>query len=632
MTFKRLFINHQSYLLFLLCSLIIPDNLAFSQNQPVDTIDIIEKLLEKQDTIVRQGKWTRKFDQPLDSVLFRNNNSRIKKEFYNLITRGGNDTVKKVPSSNIALATMDGKTIRKIDFKSLDIFAPSITDTGYKATSWFERTINVAHIDTRKRILERYLLFNSNDKLDVFEVSENERLLRSLPYILDARFIPVRVAGSLDSVDLLLYTQDKFPVGLELNFQNSDFLIGASYQNIFGFGHQLVTTTYWDTENKPRFGYRFTYRLDNLARSFISGNLDYINKWNQKTFLIDFSRNFRSFTFKNAGGASFENTSLIKNIDLLDTTLSNVSLDYSSIDFWLGHIFPLTYYNTQMRSGLFLTARLKQYQNMKPVGTDDAFLFDYKDHSLFLISTGITRQGFRKDNMIYTYGKTEDVPYGFRINLTSGLEWVQSVRRPYLAAAASYGTYLKNTSYVFGIIHLGTYFNNGPEQGAFKMQLQYFSALYYHNRFQYRNFINFSFIHGINRLDGEYTTLANQGGIMGLTSPFLRGNDKAVLNLESVWFSPYVLLGFRFAFFGGLDLGLVKRQENNFANSRFFSGLSVGIRMRNERLVFDTFVLKFAFYPGMPADATGSNFVVGSLPRVRFNDFFPDEPGILNLQ
>jgi hypothetical protein len=126
--------------------------------------------------------------------------------------------------------------------------------------------------------------------------------------------------------------------------------------------------------------------------------------------------------------------------------------------------------------------------------------------------------------------------------------------------------------------------------------------------------------------------LANQGGIIGLTSPFLRGNDKAVLNLESVWFSPYVLLGLRFAFFGGLDLGLVKRQENNFANSRFFSGLSVGIRMRNERLVFDTFVLKFAFYPGMPADATGSNFVVGSLPRVRFNDFFPDEPGILNLQ
>jgi hypothetical protein len=63
-----------------------------------------------------------------------------------------------------------------------------------------------------------------------------------------------------------------------------------------------------------------------------------------------------------------------------------------------------------------------------------------------------------------------------------------------------------------------------------------------------------------------------------------------------------------------------------------FSGLSAGVRIRNDQLVFDTFVIKFAIYPGKPDNGTARYFVIDSMTRLRFNDFFPYKPTVVNYQ
>jgi hypothetical protein len=132
-----------------------------AQKTEADTIDIIRKIVEERDTLVRSGtpdpadRW----DQPIDSVLFRNHNTRFKKELYNLIIKSETEAV-KTPANNASFAAMDGRTIRRIEFNHVDIFAPSVIDTNYKPYSWFEKTVNVAHKNTRKSLLNRYMLIS----------------------------------------------------------------------------------------------------------------------------------------------------------------------------------------------------------------------------------------------------------------------------------------------------------------------------------------------------------------------------------------------------------------------------------------------------------------------------------------
>ena len=147
--------------------------------------------------------------------------------------------------------------------------------------------------------------------------------------------------------------------------------------------------------------------------------------------------------------------------------------------------------------------------------------------------------------------------------------------------------------------------------------------------FQNRNFFTFTYLNGINRFKDEFTRLENNGGIAGLYSPSLRGNEKFVFNLESVLFSPFRLLGFRFAFFASVDLGFIKTENLRFYQSTPYTGLGLGVRIRNEQLVFDTFEIKFSIYPGMPADADPMYINAGSIPRLRSNVLFPDKPAVI---
>jgi|WetSurMetagenome_2_1015567.scaffolds.fasta_scaffold04057_5 hypothetical protein len=595
-----------------------------------DTSEVIEKLVEETDTMVRREIWS----QPIDSLILKKNNTRIKKELYNLIFREKSGQNKVKEPEEIKNIMFDGKIIRNISFHNVNIFAHDVADTGYISANWFQKNFDSKYHSTRQDVLEQYLLLNPGDKLDVFLVAENERILRDLSFIMDARFIFRPVEGSPDSVDLLLLTQDKFPIGLEADFEKSSIAsLGIAYHNLFGYGQRLTTTSYYSAQEQPRFGYSLSYGTSNVSGTFVSSRLSYIHTWNQESYMLDFSRDFRAINFRNAGGISYENTAIEKNIELLDTTYVHALWKYSLTDIWAGRIIRLFYNSPEMRSGLFVAGRIKQYENYKLPAIGDAYLYPYRNNVLLLASTGISAQGFRKDNMIYTFGRTEDVPFGYIFDLATGVEWNEDNRRLYISPGAAYGTYLRNSSYCYGQIRYGTFLHNGEtEQGALKLQLLYFSPLHGNFRFRYRSFVTFTYVKGMNRFPGEYISVGNQGGVMGLTSPAMRGTEKYVLSLESVLFSPYEVLGFHFAFFGDIDLGLIQQENTKFADSRLFSGISMGVRIRNDKLVFDTFVIKIAFYPGKPSDAVPQNFILDNMSKSRFNDFFPYRPATVNYQ
>jgi hypothetical protein len=606
-----------------------------------DTTSIIDKILVKPDSLVQNPlpskparKWSQWPPKSSDSLILLNKNGRFSRELNSLLLRLYNnpDVSRKVPVTNSNLIPYDGKYIRNIEIRKVNIFAESALDTGYIPSSWLQRAATSVHSGTRRKIIARNLLMQPGDPLDVFLAAENERLIRDMPYIMDARFLVRPVPGVTDSVDLILLTKDVWPVGFNAEFTRADAgNAGIWYNNIFGFGHQFLTSVSWDGKHNPFLGYRLLYEMPNISGSFVSSEFEYIHRWNTNTSRIMIARDFKTIGLKYAGAAEVIDADLIRDIVMPDSTLPDVNSKYTSYDFWIGRMFSLKKsHPAGISSGLFLTGRSFSKHIKEGPETAEELFYAFQDKTQVFISTGYTHQGFRKDNLIYTFDRTEDVPFGYMFELTSGVEWGQYKNRPYVAAGASFGKYFKNNGYLFGLAEYGTFiYGSSLEQGTFRVQLKAFTRLHSLERLQYRNFASLTYINGINRYKEEYTTMENLGGIHGLAGPSLRGNEKLVLNLESVVFTPYRFLGFRFAFFGSADLGLIKTENKQFLESTVYSGLSLGARIRNDQLIFDTFEIKFSLYPGLPADSRPTYFEIGTVPRLRLSRLFPDKPDVV---
>jgi hypothetical protein len=633
--------NMIRFIVFLV--ILINIQVVYSQPALSDTSSSITDsiILWEEDTLInrslteKMSRWSNLKKISIDSLLFRKRRSRVSKELRNLLFKESAESIStKEPVTSSSLILYDSKIIRNIEIKRADLFATSVFDTSYVPSTWFQRTANYLHEYTRQSIIKRNLILKPGDQLDVFRAAENERIMRDLPYIMDARFLVKNIPGTSDSVDLILVTKDLWPVGFDLELSGTETgNVSMWFLNMFGYGHQFKTTTFWDGNHTPYLGYRFLYGIPNFAGSFISTHFDYIHRWNTKSAIINISRDFTTTKFKYAGGIRYENTSMQRDITLIDTILPDVSLKYATTDLWAGRMFHVDkWHSAGMSSNLFFTGRLLLNENWNGSEPDINYLYKYEDKSQFLFTLSFSQQGFTKDNLIYTFGRIEDVPYGYLIEITSGYEWGKNNNRPYFGFGASVANYIYNLGYFYGHLKYGTFFNNNStEQSTISMQCKYFTRLYGHRRFQSRYFATLTYVDGFNRYQGEFVTLENQGGIWGLSGSSLRGYEKLVLNLESVVFSPYKLLGFRFAFFASANLGMINSTPES-SDTKLFTGLSAGIRFRNDHLVFDTFEIKFSLYPGLPEDGKADYFDMGDVARLRLSDFFPDKPSILSYQ
>jgi len=105
-----------------------------------------------------------------------------------------------------------GKYIRNIELHDLPFGTP-ITDTATRFTNSLIRMANFFHRDTRSYVIENNLFFQKGDKVFPYLLADNERFLRDLEYIGDARIMVRRIPGINDSVDIVVITKDVLAIG-----------------------------------------------------------------------------------------------------------------------------------------------------------------------------------------------------------------------------------------------------------------------------------------------------------------------------------------------------------------------------------------------------------------------------------
>jgi hypothetical protein len=109
----------------------------------------------------------------------------------------------------------------------------------------------------------------------------------------------------------------------------------------------------------------------------------------------------------------------------------------------------------------------------------------------------------------------------------------------------------------------------------------------------------------------------------------VNGTQRLSVSIESVLFSPANLYGFRFAFFGFADLSLLSGTNVKIGNSSIVSGIGLGVRIRNDNLVFNTLQVRLGFFPNPPLYSKISNLTVSGEQLLRPNNFDPGPPAII---
>jgi hypothetical protein len=540
--------------------------------------------------------------------------------------------------SNEQFIPQQKKIIRRVDIQVLDPFGPTIHDPYHRHKNWLEKSGNSLHYRTRQWIIRNKLLFKQGDSLDAFKLSESERLVRSSSYITDAKIIvqPYDIDRSGDSVDVLVMVQDLWAItpsfSVDVLEQNSDASI--TDENFLGLGHRIQNKIWFDKDYKNGWKYNGQYFVPEIAKTYISGRLYYNTENFNEQYGLEFNRPFFSSTTRWAGGYNIrwakDNYSIP--IDNETSPLTGKSL-YNNHDIWVGHAFkPVDRTWAKRRpTQTIVSARtmITEFLSRPEVPGKD-LRPSYLNRTTYLASIGFSYRDYYKDNYIFGFGRTEDIPTGQMLSFTGGYDKSEIYSRFYGGVKGSIARNYTSFGYIFTSLEVGSFYNKTNwEEGVVSTQMLYFTEALPVGQWKIRQFIWNRFSLGYRRKPDQHISIDRDNGIRGFGID-LKGTQKLVTNYEVDFFAPYNLLGFRTVGVLFADFGLIGTQESSIFESRLYQGYGLGLRLRNEHLIFNTVQISFAFYP--QANFVNKNrydYYYTERPYYRFQDFGFSQPYIL---
>lgn len=460
----------------------------------------------------------------------------------------------------------------------LNVFGTNIENPSSVNPDKVENLLNKTHVNTNENIIRKNLLFSVGDTISPLTLSDNERILRQLSYINDARIIVLPVSDSV--ADILVLTKDVYSIGGTYTYQGVDKgSVSVFDKNIFGMGHEFGIDVPFDANVKDSPGFGVYYLINNIGKTFINLNMNYLNGLGERTYGFSLSRKLVSATTKYAGGISVMQMYTTEDLDTLPIP---APLKYNLQDYWLSRSFLI---DKESVSRIIIGARYTNNNVFeRPVILPESYYYLQK-YRIFLGSAAFSIQKYYKTNLIYGYGRTEDIPYGGLFTLTAGREYNEFKNRTYLGAEISSGKSDKNLGYFYTYAGLATFLNkNQTEQGILTLGVKYFSNLISLGNSLIRNFVNIDYTRGFDRYTDEYISINNNNEFSGFKNDSIKGIRRLSVSLESVLFSPANFYGFKFAFFGFADFSFLSGTNDITGNGYALTDIGLGIRIRNDNL------------------------------------------------
>ena len=627
----------------ILCLILMSFSVGFSQQ----TIETVKQSKPKSDSL-RKPVTPVSMKSEKDSLMFtklkkRFSKNKILNSIYDALFRD----VYNQNSSGQEILQVDenpfkdyeGRVIRKIYVKRLAVFGESIADTN-RIAEGFDRFLNSLHANTKEHVIRNsFLLVDVGDIINADRMRDNERLMRRSSILHDARILVLPDTKYPNIVDLLVLTQDIWSLIPDVGINNpKDFYVGINQVNFRGLGHSWRNNFYLNYNQKPALEYYSQYTIPYIGRTFITGQADLELRRNISHYAIRLFRPFLTPEMKLAGGLELSKDNNLRNsirgadgttFKTNDSTALIFPVNRNFVDFWLAYAFKLPFLDKeiQLRSRLVLGARFADISyTERPAISEDTNQF-YRNHRDYLVALGFSNRRYRRDFLIYGFGITEDVPYGYLASIITGYENSDAFgKRYYTGIKLAKGQYIGSAGYIYGLLNAGAY-SNGTTGLSFESN--YFSTLHtFRQRTQVRHFVNIRYAFGTNRYTGEFVNINRENGILDANSDKLWGTKKLGIGYQIVFFSRLNFVGFRIAPFFQADFAFVSPKDKLLLDKVPYTGVGIGIRLRNENLTFNTFQIKLSYFPNVP-DVRTLNFSFSDTYNLRLRDFDISAPEIV---
>ncbi len=499
---------------------------------------------------------------------------------------------------------LEGKIIRNIYVRTLNVAESFDEKENITDSSWFKNLTNSLHYKTRDWVIKERLIFNTGDKLNFRDVYESERLLRSTNLFVEVKINILSVTSSVEQVDVEIITKDRWTITLlsKYNPNNKSGNLGLKDNNFIGLGHSSDVILSYNNDPAIGWGGRFRYTAPNIKGSYIDAGLrlEANKKFTVKS--INVSRPFITYKTEWIGGVELRGER--NTIDILDTNdaLTSRSLSKSMMDLWIGKSFPISINNELFINNSNLLTSIRVFsRNHSERPLPPAELRIFENSTMLLFGAGIISRNFYRDKFVKDFGVTEDIPYGTLISFASGPEKRELSNRWYFGFEGIYSDWFDDYGYFSGRIGFGIFKGKDSwEQNTLNLNFLYHTYLYRWKIWTYRLFFNYDLLIGYNRLSGEKIHLNSSTGLRGINEILLEGTKRMVINSEARIFSPYQFLGFILGGIAFVDLGFIDDANRNIFSSRFYQAYGAGFRIKNESIINAAFELVFVFNPYNP--------------------------------
>ncbi len=549
-------------------------------------------------------------------------------------------TVSKVPrkkkAATFPIEHYSGKVIRKIYIRSLEPFGTSMNDSTRVPHSVIQKVGNSTHPLTRRSTIRDRLLFDENEYLDPLKIAESERLLRSTGFIRDARITVKEIPGTKDTVDIVLLTQDYWTLRPFITASTSKASYRVEETNIAGLGHEVDIRFTDKLKEASTLIVDAIYRIPTLGSTYISPVVYFGTSDVNNVRGLSVNRPFYSPLTRIAGGLDLYSRSASDSTRLQDDT---VYFDYQYrsfvIDGWSGISWKLLKGNTdEERSTRLVTALRYARMRYDFDNTNDAVIdYYFAPTDLVLGSISLSSRKYVKDRYIFKFGEAEDVPDGRKVTLTAGFENTPQQVRYYFGAEGAIGTYFPDLGYFYLSLGYSSYANKYHlAQGLVSSSLIYLTPLYQAHRWRIRNFTSLNLDYGIDRKFNERIYMNADDGLPGYKSNLPYGTSRLSISTQAVFYTPYEILGFRFAPILLAGIGMMGDYNSSILDSKIYQSYGFGLLIKNELLVMDTFQITIAWYPILPGSSADLRFDPVKLKDFRFHDFEITKPDVASFQ
>ncbi len=545
-----------------------------------------------------------------------------------------------------SIASQEGKRINEIHIEHRHFGNYGFNDTLFK-TNLLSKAATKLHGYTQDATIRKNLFFHVDEYMNPLIIAYNEKWLRDLPFIQDARIVAFPLLHDSNSVDLYVVTKDVFPFGASLQLKSSNaYDASATLENIKDQGNAFTLNHNFDIDRKQKTGWGVNYIARNIMGSFLDVNIganslenNYANNMSSATSVyIKGVRPLLNPLTKWTGGFEW---SISKNNNQFPKTWSD-SLYDASLKYNLNHFDGWIGYQLFNKSWQFINDHFRhfiqiRYLNNKFGERPDNYLAqidkNYQNIEARLAAYTVFKQKIIRTQYLYGFGRNEDLPTGKSLTITSGQFYRENSSLPYLGAQLESYTMQANENFRHLLLSAGTSYAE-KQITDFKILATWeqISRLHYlESGYKYRSILNVSVAETLKNKFNEALLINSIYGIPQLTKERIKGGTRISANWESIWYNSRSFYGFRQSPFAFANITYIRTVGDPVGSGDIYSSIGGGTRIRNENLIFGTVEIKGFYFPRTNLQLSPWNVSVTTNLKFKYNSNLISKPDFVQV-